>query len=77
MASLLQGSARFGTLGEATINLASYIRPETSTASLPLRQHCSHGTILQVRIMFSNTSLFKIPIFFILISVLSLHLGLN
>ncbi|KAL5139301.1 hypothetical protein HKD37_10G029258 [Glycine soja] len=44
------GSARFGTLGEATINLASYIRPETSTASLPLRQHCSHGTILQVKI---------------------------
>ncbi|RZB51477.1 hypothetical protein D0Y65_048061, partial [Glycine soja] len=57
------GSARFGTLGEATINLASYIRPETSTASLPLIQHCSHGTILQVRIMFSNTSLFKIPFF--------------
>ncbi|XP_029128539.1 coiled-coil domain-containing protein 18-like [Cajanus cajan] len=44
------GSARFGTLGEATINLASYIRPETSTASLPLKQHCSHGTILQVKI---------------------------
>ncbi|KAK7356425.1 hypothetical protein VNO80_15696 [Phaseolus coccineus] len=44
------GSARFGTLGEATINLASYIRPEVSTASLPLRQHCSHGTILQVKI---------------------------
>ncbi|TKY51727.1 Leghemoglobin C2 [Spatholobus suberectus] len=46
------GSARFGTLGEATINLASYIRPETSTVSLPLKQHCSHGTILQVRILF-------------------------
>ncbi|XP_027936366.1 uncharacterized protein LOC114191395 [Vigna unguiculata] len=45
------GSARFGTLGEAIINLASYIRPEVSTASLPLRQ-CSHGTILQVRILF-------------------------
>ncbi|KAK8467762.1 hypothetical protein PHAVU_007G145600 [Phaseolus vulgaris] len=44
------GSARFGTLGEATINLASYIKPEVSTASLPLRQHCSHGTILQVKI---------------------------
>ncbi|XP_057426416.1 uncharacterized protein LOC130719828 [Lotus japonicus] len=43
------GSPKFGTLGEATINLASYIRPETSTASLPL-QHCSHGAILQVKI---------------------------
>ncbi|WVY96264.1 hypothetical protein V8G54_028415 [Vigna mungo] len=43
------GSARFGTLGEAIINLASYIRSEVSTASLPLRQ-CSHGTILQVKI---------------------------
>ncbi|RDY10079.1 hypothetical protein CR513_05457, partial [Mucuna pruriens] len=48
------GSARFGTLGEATINLASYIRPETSTASLPLKQHCSHGTILQVKIQCLN-----------------------
>ncbi|KAJ1404743.1 NT-type C2 domain [Sesbania bispinosa] len=43
-------STRFGTLGEATINLANYIRPETSTASLPLKQHCSHGAILQVKI---------------------------
>ncbi|KAK7343938.1 hypothetical protein VNO77_13073 [Canavalia gladiata] len=43
------GSARFGILGEATINLASCIRTETSTASLPLK-HCSHGTILQVKI---------------------------
>ncbi|XP_027364645.1 synaptonemal complex protein 1-like [Abrus precatorius] len=43
------GSARFGTLGEATINLASYIRPEISTTSLPLQQHCSHGAILQHR----------------------------
>ncbi|KAL5195561.1 hypothetical protein HKD37_20G057393 [Glycine soja] len=34
----------------ATINLASYIRPETSTPSLPLRQHCSYRTILQVKI---------------------------
>ncbi|KAK7391512.1 hypothetical protein VNO78_19928 [Psophocarpus tetragonolobus] len=48
------GSARFGTLGETTINLASYIRPETSTASLPLRQHCSRGTILQVKIQCLN-----------------------
>ncbi|XP_052731516.1 uncharacterized protein LOC108321955 isoform X1 [Vigna angularis] len=43
------GSARFGTLGEAIINLATYVRPDVSTASLPLRQ-CSHGTILQVKI---------------------------
>nr|XP_012570042.2 desmoplakin-like [Cicer arietinum] len=44
------GSPRFGTLGEATINLASYIVPETCTASLPLIQHGSHGAILQVKI---------------------------
>ncbi|WJX13906.1 hypothetical protein P8452_04240 [Trifolium repens] len=44
------GSPRFGTLGEATINLAGYIGQETYTASLPLIQHCSRGAILQVKI---------------------------
>lgn len=48
---IIQGSPRFGTLGEATINLASYIVPETCTASLPLIQHGSHGAILQVRLL--------------------------
>ncbi|XP_054821308.1 uncharacterized protein LOC129320124 [Prosopis cineraria] len=43
------GSVRFGTLGEATIDLASYIKSETSTLSLPLK-HCYHDTILQVQI---------------------------
>ncbi|KAE9619251.1 putative EEIG1/EHBP1 domain-containing protein [Lupinus albus] len=42
------GSARFGILGEAIINLSSYIKPETYTASLPLK-NCCHETILQVR----------------------------
>ncbi|KAK7278625.1 hypothetical protein RJT34_23658 [Clitoria ternatea] len=46
---VVMGSARFGTLGEATINLASYLGPEACTAYLPLK-HCSHGTILQVKI---------------------------
>jgi len=49
---IIQGSPRFGTLGEATINLASYIGQETFTASLPLIQHCSRGAILQVRLLF-------------------------
>ncbi|OMO84031.1 Prefoldin [Corchorus olitorius] len=44
------GSARSGILGEATVNLTSYI---TSTAivpvSLPLKK-CNHGTILHVKI---------------------------
>ncbi|XP_050890351.1 uncharacterized protein LOC127095748 [Lathyrus oleraceus] len=44
------GSPRFGTLGEATINLANYIGQETFTASLPLIQHSSCGAILQVKI---------------------------
>lgn len=48
----MQGSPRFGTLGEATINLSSYIGQETFTASLPLIHHCSRGAILQVRILF-------------------------
>ncbi|XP_058770127.1 uncharacterized protein LOC131643819 [Vicia villosa] len=44
------GSPRFGTLGEATINLTSYIGQETFTVSLPLTQHSSCGAILQVKI---------------------------
>jgi len=44
----LKGSARFGTLGEATTNLADYITLGTSVpVSLPLKK-CEHGTILQV-----------------------------
>ncbi|KAI9124591.1 hypothetical protein K1719_004513 [Acacia pycnantha] len=43
------GSVRFGTLGEATIDLANCIKSETSILSLPLK-HCYHDTILQVQI---------------------------
>ncbi|XP_062157306.1 uncharacterized protein LOC133864890 isoform X4 [Alnus glutinosa] len=45
-----KGSARFGTLGEATTNLADYITLGTSVpVSLPLKK-CEHGTILQIKI---------------------------
>ncbi|XP_019426777.1 PREDICTED: interaptin-like isoform X1 [Lupinus angustifolius] len=48
------GSARFGILGEAIINLSTYIKSETYTASLPLK-NCCHGTILQVKIQCLTT----------------------
>uniref|UniRef100_F6HKE6 Uncharacterized protein n=1 Tax=Vitis vinifera TaxID=29760 RepID=F6HKE6_VITVI len=42
-----QGSARTGILGEATINMASYMSSSASVSvSLPLKK-CNHGTILQ------------------------------
>ncbi|CBI30188.3 unnamed protein product, partial [Vitis vinifera] len=41
------GSARTGILGEATINMASYMSSSASVSvSLPLKK-CNHGTILQ------------------------------
>ncbi|KAL4388507.1 hypothetical protein GQ457_09G028300 [Hibiscus cannabinus] len=44
------GSSRSGFLGEATINLASYISSKSSVPlSLPLKK-CNHGTVLQVKI---------------------------
>ncbi|XWS56360.1 hypothetical protein CRYUN_Cryun09bG0079300 [Craigia yunnanensis] len=44
------GSSRSGFLGEATINLASYISSKSSIPlSLPLKK-CNHGTVLQVKI---------------------------
>ncbi|RVX11785.1 hypothetical protein CK203_009421 [Vitis vinifera] len=44
------GSARTGILGEATINMASYMSSSASVSvSLPLKK-CNHGTILQVKI---------------------------
>nr|ASM47253.1 rhizobium-directed polar growth protein [Parasponia rugosa] len=44
------GSVRFGTLGEAVVNLASYITQKTCPPiSLPLKK-CDHGTILKVKI---------------------------
>ncbi|XP_022745383.1 flagellar attachment zone protein 1-like isoform X2 [Durio zibethinus] len=44
------GSSRSGFLGEATINLASYISSKSSIPlSLPLKR-CNHGTVLQVKI---------------------------
>ncbi|KAK6271079.1 hypothetical protein POUND7_008177 [Theobroma cacao] len=44
------GSSRSGFLGEATINLASYISSKsTIPLSLPLKK-CNHGTVLQVKI---------------------------
>ncbi|KAL5069294.1 hypothetical protein RYX36_020181 [Vicia faba] len=54
------GSPRFGTLGEATINLASYIGQETFTASLPLTQHSSCGAILQLMIMKYELTLMRL-----------------
>ncbi|KAK8662241.1 hypothetical protein V6N13_091827 [Hibiscus sabdariffa] len=44
------GSSRSVFLGEATINLASYISSKSSVPlSLPLKK-CNHGTVLQVKI---------------------------
>lgn len=44
------GSSRSSFLGEATINLASYISSKSSIPlSLPLKK-CNHGTVLQVKI---------------------------
>ncbi|KAK8671575.1 hypothetical protein V6N13_038168 [Hibiscus sabdariffa] len=44
------GSSRSGFLGEATINLASYISSKNPVPlSLPLKK-CNHGTVLQVKI---------------------------
>ncbi|PKI48542.1 hypothetical protein CRG98_031063 [Punica granatum] len=44
------GSARSGILGEATINITSYVKSSaTSTVSIPLKK-CNHGTVLQVKI---------------------------
>ncbi|OMO62820.1 Prefoldin [Corchorus olitorius] len=44
------GSSRSGVLGEATVNLASYINAKTAVPlSLPLKK-CNHGTVLQVKI---------------------------
>ncbi|GMI86950.1 hypothetical protein HRI_002364300 [Hibiscus trionum] len=44
------GSSRSGFLGEATINLASYISSKSSIPlSLPLKK-CNHGTVLQVKL---------------------------
>ncbi|CAH1430404.1 unnamed protein product [Lactuca virosa] len=47
---ILKGSTRSGILGEATVNLSSYMSSETSLpVALPLKK-CDHGTILQVAI---------------------------
>ncbi|CAN1772876.1 hypothetical protein LINPERHAP1_LOCUS12331 [Linum perenne] len=46
----LQGSARSGILGEATVNMASYMRSGSSVlASFPLKK-CDYGTVLQAKI---------------------------
>ncbi|CAN1772874.1 hypothetical protein LINPERHAP1_LOCUS12331 [Linum perenne] len=44
------GSARSGILGEATVNMASYMRSGSSVlASFPLKK-CDYGTVLQAKI---------------------------
>lgn len=44
------GSARSGILGEATVNMASYMKTSASVpVSLPLKK-CNYGTILQIKI---------------------------
>lgn len=47
---VFMGSSRSGILGEATVNLASYMSSKTSVPlSLPLEK-CNNGTILQVKV---------------------------
>lgn len=55
-------SSRSGMLGEATINLATFMSSQASfPLSLPLKK-CSHGTILQVSVLYSLYSYrFELP----------------